>query len=298
VYHHRLDYDDEGGVPVTTAKTTDLPRHSPCTQHSAAEASNASGDVGGGVLRSPSFDADPTSSKTEPSSSHNKSELSLHKSEDEELTKRTILLDLQQLRLNTNIKLTKEWSMDDKLDDMLFELRRHTLALDEQSNVHMMHDYLRLAVLGIERLNCKFGLLDLEGWGDEVLDDLHSHDANLARIYRKYWRRGASTTPELDIALALVGSMGKYHFKRSLAKQMLKNTRTHQSFRQQQPQDRGGGGGGGGRAASGRAADSSSEDEAPPNVQQQQHEQRKTIPGSGLRKVAPTPIARGSTATP
>ena len=141
--------------------------------------------------------------------------------EEDELAKRSLLLDLQQLRLSRGVELSREWTMNDRMDDMMLEMRRLTLALDEQTNVGMMRDGMRLFVTGVEMVNTRFGLLDLEGWSAEVCRDLHKQDANLARIYRKYWRRSVSNTPEWDVAASLIGSAGLHHMKRTMSKQML-----------------------------------------------------------------------------
>jgi hypothetical protein len=141
--------------------------------------------------------------------------------EDEELQKRSVLLDLQQLSLQNGITLTKEWTMDDRLEDMLLEMRRHSLAQDEKSNVTMMRDGMRLLITGIEMINNKVGLLDLDGWSTEVCRDINKHDANLARIYRKYWRRGNNNSPEVSIAMSLFGSMGMHHLRRTMSKNLV-----------------------------------------------------------------------------
>ena len=139
---------------------------------------------------------------------------------DDEDERRTLLLDLRRLEIQ-GIKLTKEFTMEDRTEDMLLEIRRHTLAMDEASNVTFMRDSLRLFVTGVEMVNNRIGLLDLEGWSSEVVRDLHKHDANLSRIYRKYWRRSTSTSPELDICMSLIGSMGMHHMKRKMSQQLM-----------------------------------------------------------------------------
>ena len=139
------------------------------------------------------------------------------------LTKRTVLIDLQQLQMQ-GVTLSKVYTMEDPLDEMMLEMRRHTLAMDEQANVNMMRDGLRIAVTGIEMLNNRIGLLDLEGWSATVCRDLERHDQNLSRIYRKYWRRSVSQSPEMDICLSILGSMGMHHMKRSMTKQLMRNT--------------------------------------------------------------------------
>ncbi|RPF82030.1 MAG: hypothetical protein CBC65_001465 [Rhodothermaceae bacterium TMED105] len=139
---------------------------------------------------------------------------------DDEDSRRAVLLDLRQLEMQ-GVKLSKEWTLQDRTEDMMLEMRRITLAMDEQSNVNMMRDGLRVAVTGIEMVNNRIGLLDLEGWSSEVCRDLNKHDANLGRIYRKYWKRSHSTSPEMDILMTMVGSMGMYHMKRKMSKQIL-----------------------------------------------------------------------------
>ena len=173
--------------------------------------------------------------------------------EDEELHKRSVLLDLQQLGLQNGIKLTKEWTMDDRLEDMLLEMRRHSLAQDEKSNVNMMRDGMRLLITGIEMVNNKIGILDLDGWSTEVCRDLNKHDANLARIYRKYWRRGNNNSPEMSIAMSLFGSMGMHHLRRTMSKNLVNKAQSNFSSTKKP------------RRHQTRSNDTdSSEDEAPP----------------------------------
>jgi hypothetical protein len=114
--------------------------------------------------------------------------------------------------------------MDDRIEDLMLEMRRHTLAIDERSNVNMMRDGMRLMITGIEMLNSRLGLLDLDGWSTEVCRDLNKHDANLARIYRKYWRRNTTSSPEMSIAMSLVGSMGMHHIRRTMSRNIINRT--------------------------------------------------------------------------
>ena len=139
--------------------------------------------------------------------------------EEEELAKRTVLADLRALGV-----VDKEWTMDDRVEDMMLELRRHALIADEKKNVTMMRDGLRLFASGVELLNNRLGLLDLDGWSTELARDLPKHDASLARIYRKYWRRGSSNSPEADLAFAILGSMSMHHIKRTMSKSLMQRS--------------------------------------------------------------------------
>ena len=143
--------------------------------------------------------------------------------EDEE-TKRTLLLDLQALIVQ-GMQPTKSYSMEDRTEDIMLEIRRLTLAMDEASNVGMMRDGLRLFVTGVEMINSRIGLLDLEGWSADVCRDMNKHDPNLSRIYRRWWKRSTSSSPELDLCLSLVGSMGFHHMKRTMSKQLISGGR-------------------------------------------------------------------------
>lgn len=174
--------------------------------------------------------------------------------EEEEMAKRSVLLDLQQLEMQ-GVRLTKQWTMEDRVEDMTLELRRHVLAMDEKNNVNTMKNGLKLFFTGIEMVNTRLGLLDLEGWSSQACSELSKHDANLSRIYRKYWRRSTSTSPEADIALSILGSMGYFHMRRSMAKQVMSRAG-----------GRGGGGGSGsvGRGGRPRRPDTPSSDEEEP----------------------------------
>ena len=165
------------------------------------------------------------------------------------LEKQSTLYDLNQLEAR-GVRLSRKWSMDDSLDDMTHELRHHLLVLDERENVGMMKNGLKMALTGIEIINTRFNLLDLEGWSTQAASELDRQDGNLSRIYRKYWRRSTSNNPESEIIFSLFSSMGMYHMKRSMARQMMnRNTRPSSDRRRRaRPMD-----------------DDSSDDEMPPN---------------------------------
>jgi hypothetical protein len=140
--------------------------------------------------------------------------------EDLDFEKRSVIMDLTNLENTQNIKLTKEWTMEDSLEDMTLELKRHLLQIEEKNNVSMMKSGIRILLTGIEIVNVKYNVLDLEGWSTQAIRELDAHDANLARIHRKYWKKTTSS-PEMSIAFSLVSSMAFYHVKRSMNKQVI-----------------------------------------------------------------------------
>ena len=139
----------------------------------------------------------------------------------ENFTKQSLLLDLRDLERHHGVQASRMWTMDDRVEDIMLDVRRLTLSVDERSNVNMMREGMRIFVTGIEMLNSRIGLLDLDGWSSDVCKDLDKHDANLSRIYRKWWKRSTSTSPEVDICLSLLGSIGMHHMKRTMSKQLM-----------------------------------------------------------------------------
>lgn len=140
---------------------------------------------------------------------------------EETMEKQSVLLDMERLRMQ-GIKLSKEWTLDDDLDDMQFEMKRLMLHVDETNNINMMRSTLQLACTGVEMLNRRFNLLQLDGWSEEVCRDMHKYDRALGRIYRKYWRMAHNNSPELEIVKGLLASAGMYHAKRAFAQHVLR----------------------------------------------------------------------------
>lgn len=132
------------------------------------------------------------------------------------LQKQSVLLELERLKSN-GVTLSRRFTMNDRLEDMQFEVRRHLLNIDEQNTVQFMRDTMRIVFSGIEIANGKLGpFLDLDGWAAEVGADMSRYDSSLSRLYRKYWRR-STMSPEMELAVGILGSMGMHHFKRKFA---------------------------------------------------------------------------------
>lgn len=147
------------------------------------------------------------------------------------LDKQQCLMDMERLKLQQGIKFSKEWSTSDRLEDMQFELRRHSLHLDEINNINMMRDGMRLMCSGVEMLNSRVHLLELDGWAQEVCADMDKYNNALGRIYRKYWRKSTQSSPEMEILTGLISSMGMHHFKQKMQNKMFpKPTNGFQGF--------------------------------------------------------------------
>lgn len=140
------------------------------------------------------------------------------------LEKQQILMDMERLKMQ-GIKLTKEWTIADRIDDMQFEVRRHMLHIDEVNNINMMRDGMRLMCSGFEMMNTRLGFLELDGWSAEVCADMDKYDNALGRIYRKYWRTSTQNSAEMEIVIGLIGSMGMFHFKQKMQSKLFEKNK-------------------------------------------------------------------------
>ena len=130
--------------------------------------------------------------------------------------KQNVLMDIERLK-GQGVTFSQEWTLDHSLDDMQYEVRRHMLHVEEKNNTKMLRDGMRMICTGVEMLNGRFKVLELNGWAADVCSDMSKYDPALGKLYRKYWRRSQSSTPEMELATALLMSMGMHHFKRKLA---------------------------------------------------------------------------------
>ena len=133
-------------------------------------------------------------------------------SEDVILSKQSALLDLDRLKLR-GIKLTREYTLSDSIDDIEFELKRHLAHIEEDNTVKMLRDFMRIGCTGVELANAKLGLLELDGWSTEVCADIDRYDHAFASLYKKYWRRSQSS-PEMQIVMGLTASVSLFHLKK------------------------------------------------------------------------------------
>jgi len=133
---------------------------------------------------------------------------------DEELaTKRALLVDIDTERRKGN--RIRRFTTHDSVADMEYELKRVEIEQNEKDAVGMMRDGLKLALTGVEFANTRLSLLELDGWSQEVTKDMDKYDRALARLYRKYWKRSA-TSPEMELAFGLISSMGMFHVRRKV----------------------------------------------------------------------------------
>lgn len=137
--------------------------------------------------------------------------------EEVDYAKTSVMLELERLR-SMGCKLTKEYTIEDPLETLEYEARRHVLMLEEKNSINMMKDGLKLFVGGCEFANDKFGpFLNLSGFSQSISSELTvgKHDMTLSRLHRKYFRTSTQSSPEMELAMALLGSAAMHHFQRT-----------------------------------------------------------------------------------
>jgi hypothetical protein len=145
--------------------------------------------------------------------------------QDLQLEKQSTILELERLRAQ-GVTLSKTFTLSDPLSDMQFEVRRHLLHMDQVNSLSFMRDAMRLAFSGIEAANSMFGpVVELNGWSAHESQRItnHAYDPQLLALHKKYWRRGDSS-PEAQLAFAILGSIGTYHFKQKMSNRPMRPT--------------------------------------------------------------------------
>ena len=132
-------------------------------------------------------------------------------SDTDRMERQALLHELRRLEMS-GTRLTKAFTMGDATEAMEFELERHRIATDTATSVQFMSDALRLGLNGIEMLNGRFKLLQLDGWSSELTRDMGRFHPPLQRIYKRMFRRG-SPSPFLELGFIIFGSMAMHHMK-------------------------------------------------------------------------------------
>jgi hypothetical protein len=138
--------------------------------------------------------------------------------------KRAALYELRQLtQLHPELKVpgSREFTMDDDMSSVIYEIERLRSVLDIQSNLGLLTSGLSFGVLGLEVLSSKLKLFSLDGWSNDVNKNMSSFRPVLLKIYRRVFRKGiGSVNPFLELTLALVTSAFTYNRKRNALNSM------------------------------------------------------------------------------
>ena len=127
--------------------------------------------------------------------------------------------------LRSNGHVTKEFSLKSKLLEIKKETHRIENAIKLKSSIKFQQKMLMAIVSGLEYSNKRFDpfSIELDGWSENVFENIEDFNTVFERLYEKYKKRG-EMAPELELLLTLAGSAFMFNMSNQLFKTMNGNT--------------------------------------------------------------------------
>lgn len=117
------------------------------------------------------------------------------------------------------VELSKKYSMDSSLQEMMGEYETIMDEKSKQNSVKFQGNMLMAVINGIEFLNGKFDPFDikLDGWSEQVQENISEYDDIFGELHEKY-KSKASMAPELKLLFQLGGSAMMVHMTNTMFK--------------------------------------------------------------------------------
>jgi hypothetical protein len=117
------------------------------------------------------------------------------------------------------VELSKKYSMDSSLQEMMGEYETIMEEKTKQNSVKFQGNMLMAMINGIEFLNNKFDPFDikLDGWSEQVQENITDYDDIFSELHDKY-KSKASMAPELKLLFQLGGSAMMVHMTNTMFK--------------------------------------------------------------------------------
>jgi hypothetical protein len=117
------------------------------------------------------------------------------------------------------VELSKKYSMDSSLQEMMGEYETIMEEKTKQNSVKFQGNMLMAMINGIEFLNGKFDPFDikLDGWSEQVQENISDYDDIFGELHEKY-KSKASMAPELKLLFQLGGSAMMVHMTNTMFK--------------------------------------------------------------------------------
>ena len=117
------------------------------------------------------------------------------------------------------IELSKKYSMDSSLQEMMGEYETIMEEKSKQNSVKFQGNMLMAIINGIEFLNNKFDPFDvkLDGWSENVMENVNDYDEVFEELHDKY-SDSVKMAPELKLLAMVAGSGFMFHLTNSLFK--------------------------------------------------------------------------------
>ena len=117
------------------------------------------------------------------------------------------------------VELTKKYTMDSSLQEMIGEYEMIMEEKSKQNSVKFQGNMMMALINGIEFLNNKFDPFDvkLDGWGEQIGENINDYDEIFGELHEKY-KSKATIAPELKLLFQLGGSALMVHMTNTMFK--------------------------------------------------------------------------------
>ena len=115
--------------------------------------------------------------------------------------------------------LRKQYDMESSLLEMKGEYETIIREKEKSNSVKFQGKMLMAAITGLEFMNNKFDPFDihLDGWGEQVNENLQEYDDIFGELHEKYKSKG-KLAPEIKLMFQLAGSAIMIHMSNTLLK--------------------------------------------------------------------------------
>ena len=117
------------------------------------------------------------------------------------------------------VSLRKQYDMESSLLEMKGEYETIIREKEKANSVKFQGKMLMAAITGLEFMNNKFDPFDvhLDGWGEQVNENLQEYDDIFGELHEKYKSKG-KLAPEIKLMFQLAGSAIMIHMSNTLLK--------------------------------------------------------------------------------
>lgn len=133
--------------------------------------------------------------------------------------KHKYLRKLDYLKNKRGVQLSKEYTMESSLDEIIGEYESIKEEKERTNSVKFQGKMLMGLVTGLEYLNGKFDPFDLklDGWAESVNENIDDYDEIFGELHEKY-KSKAKMAPELKLLFQLGGSAIMLHMTNTMFK--------------------------------------------------------------------------------
>ena len=134
--------------------------------------------------------------------------------------KREILYQLKRLE-DKGYTIPNSYNMQSDLLEMKQEYERIVRDKEIDASVRFQRKMLMAFVTGTEYLNTTYDpfAIKLEGWSEQVHDNLTDYDDIFEELHEKYKSKGKKMAPELRLFISLTGSAFMFHLTSRMFKE-------------------------------------------------------------------------------